>query len=147
MSLFGFRGDVAAWYDGPRRGVDRLSLAAWGSADGGGTPLFGGDRRNPVTVVVRWRTDPCGALLGPDGWSVLLWRLCTQAFRSLGELHDDFPLNRHDILVRGDAPHIGPCGEALLAARLAVDVRLRHAVDAAVRDLDRLSEVPDERAS
>ncbi len=145
MSLFGFGGDVAAWYGGPLRGVDRLSLAAWGA--GSDTPLFGGERRSPVTVVVRWHTDVRGSLVGPDGWSVLLWRVSSRTFQALGELHDDFPLSRHDILVRGDLPHLAPCAEALLAARLTADVRLGHAVAAAVRELDRLPEVAHDRAS
>ena len=95
-----FRASLGTW--------DRLSLAWWSDSDPDHErgPLFTEAR---ATLVVVWPTDAKGMLLADqlEHASVQWWAPNGRQYEQMTKLHRDFPLGRHDLVLRLDRmrPH------------------------------------------
>lgn len=112
--------------------VARISLAWW--SDGHPpTPLFRRHQENAHTLVARWPTDARGRLT-PDDLDrvrVCRWVVDERVLERLEEIHRDYPLDAHDLLVPASGG-VRPCRRSLLslvashrphlAARIAAEV-------------------------
>lgn len=87
---------------------DRVSVAWWADTDPDHErgPLFTEAR---ATLVVVWPTDALGMLLADqfEQASVQWWSPNDRQYEQLTKLHRDFPLGRHDLVLRLDRmrPH------------------------------------------
>lgn len=59
----------------------------------------GPPKRKIGTFVVHYRTDKKGKLVKPFEYEVKPWTFGEDKYRSLAEIHDNFPLAQHDIKV------------------------------------------------
>ncbi len=137
---FGFTTPPKYRFDPERGRTARVSLAWWSTGPDDRTPTFTGSAESPRTVVVVWSTDSTGRLLREeiDGWQALEWVMSAAVFSELAELHRDFHLGAHDVLVTGGpSVRVAPCRESVL--RLAGDQNpeLRNRVLAAVGAIER----------
>jgi hypothetical protein len=119
-------------------GIARISLAWWDPAEPEG-------RRDPVlvtspsgcprTVVVLWPTDGRGYLDVPrlrrGEVEVRPWNLAEDEIELLRQRARDWPLDRHDLLVRRG--WVVPCPETLRTADLGIGLEQR--IEAAIARL------------
>lgn len=98
--------EASGVYQRPFVGADRISLAWWEPGDP--EPVIIADASGrPCTLVIVWPTDHEGMIdvvgLRAHRYEVLPWHLDQDALRALKEIHDAWPLDRHDLRVTRDS--------------------------------------------